>query len=87
MPQIFGRPVLQSLGQVGGPDIPAAVQIGDGAGHPEDTVVAPGGEAHAVESPLHQPLAGLVQNAEPVQALPGELGVAGYPGVLLPHNL
>ena len=72
---------------MGGGDVPAAVQIGDSAGHPEDTVIAPGGEAHAVEGPLHQPLAGVIQGAEPVQALPGKLGVAEYTGFLLPGGL
>lgn len=41
----------------------AAVQVGDGPGHPEDAVIAPGGEAHVLVGPLHKGLALPVQGA------------------------
>ena len=41
----------------------AALQVGDGPGHPEDAVIAPGGEAHVLVSPLHKGLALPVQGA------------------------
>ena len=47
----------------------AAVQVSDGPGHPQDAVIAAGGEPHPVKGPLHQPLALRVQGAEPVQLL------------------
>ena len=55
----------------------AAVQVSDGPGHPQDAVIAAGGEPHPVKGPLHQPLALRVQGAEPVQLLLAHPGVAG----------
>ena len=39
---------------MGGLDLVAGGQIGDGAGHAENAVVAPGGEAHGLEGGLEQ---------------------------------
>ena len=41
----------------------AAVQIGDGAGYPENAVIAAGGESHAVKGALHEFLTSFVQRA------------------------
>ena len=61
--EVLRRTVLQGLGEVLGRDIRRAVQVGDGAGHPQDAVVSPGGEAQPVVGPPDQLLAGLVQLA------------------------
>lgn len=58
-------------------DTLAAIQVGNGPCHPQNTVIAPGGKAHPLEGPLHQPLAVLVQSAEAPQLLLPQLGVAG----------
>ncbi len=55
-PQEIRIPVLDGLGQVGGGDRLLPLQIRDGPGHPQNAVVAPGGEAHALESGLQNPL-------------------------------
>ena len=59
----------------------AAVQIGDGAGDPQDTVIAAGGETHTVESTLHQLLARLVKGTILVQRFSAQAGVAGDAGI------
>lgn len=75
---------MQGLGQVVGLDGLAAVQVGNGAGHPADAVVAPGGEPHAVKGPLHNALAGLVQLAEFLQGalVQGPVAPGAAPSVL-----
>ena len=53
----------------------AAVQVGDGPGHPQDAVIAPGGEPHAGQRrPCISSALALVQGAEPAQLLPGPSG-------------
>lgn len=47
---------MQSLGQMVGLYGLAVCQVCDGAGHPQDLVVAPGGEAQAVVGGLQQAL-------------------------------
>ena len=59
-----------------------AVQIGDGAGHPADAVIAAGGQPHAGEGAFHHGLTGIVQGAAGFQTLRAELGVAGTAPVL-----
>lgn len=40
--------VIDGLAEMAQPDVSAAVEVGDGAGHLEDEVVGAGGEAQAV---------------------------------------
>lgn len=76
LPQYLRVPVLDGLRQMGGGDTLRPVQIGDGPGHPQDAVVAPGGESHAVEGGLQDTLPGVVQAAELPYPGGGHVGVA-----------
>lgn len=68
---------------MGREDLLLALQIGDGAGHAEDAVVAAARQAQPVEGPLHQLLPGGIQ----LTILPdhggGHIGVAGDAGTLV----
>ena len=48
---------------MGGGDGLAALKVGDGAGHPQNAVVAAAGETEAVKGVLHQLFAGCIQRA------------------------
>ena len=81
-PQIGRGTVLQGLGQVLGLDFFAFIQVGNGAGHPADAVIAAGGEAHALKGAPHDLLAGVVQSTALLQLGLGQVGVAGAAAVL-----
>ena len=68
-----------------GADLLRAVEVGDGAGHAQDAVVAAGGEAHAVEGAAHQRLSFPAQAAEAAQLLAVHAGV-GH-GAVVPEAL
>ena len=57
-------PEIDGLAQVAEPDSGTAVQIGDGAGHLQNSVVGAGGETQAVHRVLEHLLARLVDDAE-----------------------
>ena len=72
--------ILDGLGQVGGLDIRAGVQVGDGPGHAENAVVAAAGEAQPVKGPLHEPLSRRVQQAVLPDHGRGHIGIAADAG-------
>ena len=57
-------------------DVDLTLQVGDGPGHPQDAVIAPGGKAHAVKGPLHEGCAGLVQSAVVLERPWSHVGIA-----------
>ena len=81
------RSVLQRLREMVHRDVLRPVQVGDGAGHPEDAVIAPGGEAQPVIGPADELPAGLVQLAVRPQLLGAHLGVAGGAVRAIPGGL
>ena len=77
--QVAGRAVLKGLSQVADLDGLGLVQVSDGPGHPEDPVVASGGQLHPVIGLAHQRGAPVVQHAVGPQLLLAHLGVADQP--------
>ena len=67
---------LGSLRPMGGGGMLRPLQVRDGPGHPEDPVVAAGGEAHALEGPPQELFPRLVQGAVSAHQGRGKLGVA-----------
>lgn len=73
---------MNGLGDVLGLDIRAAVQVGNSPCHPDDAVVAAGGQAMLSKAQLHQLLGVLVQGAVAAHFLrphPGVAHAAGFP--------
>ena len=68
---------MDGLGQMVGQDGGRPVQIGDGAGHPQNAVIAAGGESHVLVGPFHKGLSLWVQGAPAAQGLLAHGGVAG----------
>ena len=54
--------VADGFGQVGRPDVGAAVEVGNGAGHAEDAVVGAGREVEALHGRVQALLAGVVHD-------------------------
>ena len=69
--------VLYGLGQMRGLDTLRALQIGDGARHAQDAVVAASRQPQTVEGALHELLSGGVQRAVLTDHGRGHVGVAG----------
>ena len=67
---------LQGLAKCGGLDGLASPDR-RWSGHPQDSVIAPGGEPKAVEGSPHQLLAVFIQGTEAVQLHPAQLGAGG----------
>lgn len=74
--------VLDGLGEVFGEDAGGVIEIGDGAGDFEETIVGAGAEAHFLHRQLERPLPGVIEGAEGANLAGREIGVVEATGLL-----
>ncbi len=79
--------VLDGFGHVFGGNFRHAVQVGDGSGDFQDTVVRPRAEPHLVDRQRHDLLRRVVQPAILLQLLGTHPGIEKDPGVFKPAQL
>lgn len=66
-----------------GGDLLCSLQVGHRPGHPEDAVIAPGGQAQPLKRLAEQGVSRLVQNAVPGQLRLTHVGVTVHSGALI----
>jgi hypothetical protein len=69
------RPVTDGLGEVGGTQVLRAIQVGQGAGDPEDAVRGADREAELLERLVEKALASAVEAAVAVQGVRRHRGI------------